>query len=462
MNNFRDKRILDYIWNKLVTPITNLIPENALFPSNLVITEPLTLYVETTGDDGNLGTSDKPFRQIQAALEVLRGCDIRAPVTIRVGIGTFNGFSVPPLRVTRGLLSGTTVQGSVTIQGTMVAATLGSGTSTGTQTSSSSAVVNDTTQTWTVNALKGFLFQSSNFTTSTPIVANTATSITSLTSLSPSGTYTIWDWGTVILCNITSTATNQTAGVVFEHNAGAYPVSASTPGGLRIKNLKIDTSTGGNTCVQTGVGNTCLFDECQFYLASAGTATSAIQSSSTVGLSTFSPTRCYFNIERASGTASIVAGNFWPITSYFRGGNTTQTCFSVLSGPETTIYTASANVFEAFASVITMTIFAATPRPSQLYGTFINNTTVFSGQGIWSFRDSKSNFPSFPLTSSGNTTFITTSGWLKANIGSDIPSGLATTDLSINGATATLTTMRSNTPAAHPSTANAYGSVAYA
>jgi hypothetical protein len=35
MNNFRDKRILDYIWARLVTPLTNLIPENALIPSNL-------------------------------------------------------------------------------------------------------------------------------------------------------------------------------------------------------------------------------------------------------------------------------------------------------------------------------------------------------------------------------------------------------------------------------------------
>jgi hypothetical protein len=462
MNNFRDKRILDYIWARLVTPLTNLIPENALIPSNLVITEPLTLYVETTGDDAGLGTIDKPFRQIQAALEVLRGCDIRALVTIRVGLGTFNGFSIPKLNVTRGLLSGTTNQGGVVIQGTLAAATLGTGTSTGTQTSSTSAVMNDTTQTWTSNALKGLLFQSSNFTSPTPIVANTATSITSISAQTPTGTYTIWDWGTTILCNCTATATNSLAGCVYEHGSMQGTAAASSVGVVRVKWMKFNTGLGGNIAVQIGAGNMALFDECQFYLATAGSSVTLVQSGSTVGSSTFNPSRCYFNIEKAGGTGSAVAGNNWPVACYFKGGNNTQTVFNILSGPETTVYTASVNVFETLASVISMTAFAATPRPGQLYGTFINNTTVFTGQGIWSFRDSVSNFPSFPLVSAGNTTFITTSGFLKANIGSDIPSGLATTDLSINGATSTLTAMRSSSPAVFPTTPNAYGSCAYA
>lgn len=55
---------------------------------------PTTFYVETTGNDLNPGTADKPFKTVQAAIDSLRGSTITAAVTIKIGIGQFDGFFV--------------------------------------------------------------------------------------------------------------------------------------------------------------------------------------------------------------------------------------------------------------------------------------------------------------------------------------------------------------------------------
>ena len=62
--------------------------------SNTTIDEPLTLYVETTGNDLNPGTQDRPFKTIQAAIDSLVGKQIVANVTIRVGAGEFDGVYI--------------------------------------------------------------------------------------------------------------------------------------------------------------------------------------------------------------------------------------------------------------------------------------------------------------------------------------------------------------------------------
>ena len=93
MGSFKENRALSVIWDKLQSFLGYSGVSNPWL-ANTTIDEPLTLYVETTGNDLNPGTVDKPFKTIQGALATLQNTLINAAVTIQIGAGTFDGFVV--------------------------------------------------------------------------------------------------------------------------------------------------------------------------------------------------------------------------------------------------------------------------------------------------------------------------------------------------------------------------------
>lgn len=179
-------------------------------------TAPLSWFVETTGNDvtgdGSVGA---PFATVEGALAKLRELTgptarIRHLVDIVVGIGTFPGFLVQGWEMDP---ADNSLPCGIRISGTLVNATLPSGTPTGTFTAVTVgqsttdvvySVVEDNTQNWPVNGLRGLAIEVLTGTSATsflPIIANTATTITVPQNFafgSVGGTYAIRDFGTVL------------------------------------------------------------------------------------------------------------------------------------------------------------------------------------------------------------------------------------------------------------------------
>lgn len=179
-------------------------------------TAPLSWFVETTGNDttgdGSIGA---PFATVGGALNKLRSLvgatqRINHLVDITVGIGNFPGFLVQGWEMDP---ADNTLPCGIRIAGTFVNATLPSGTPTGTFTAVTAgqattdvvyAVLTDSTQSWPVNGLRGYMLEILTGTSSTtilPIISNTATTVTvpSTGALgSIGGTYAIRDFGTVL------------------------------------------------------------------------------------------------------------------------------------------------------------------------------------------------------------------------------------------------------------------------
>lgn len=121
-------------------------------------TAAVDLYVETTGNDNNPGTADKPFATIQGALDSLPKV-VRHPVTINVGAGNFAGAYVSGFSVENA--ESPTAGMGLHIKGTLGTVTPTTGSATGTLTSATAAAtwVNPTATVtgagWTVNDFKG-------------------------------------------------------------------------------------------------------------------------------------------------------------------------------------------------------------------------------------------------------------------------------------------------------------------
>jgi hypothetical protein len=114
-----------------------------------VTTENISLYVETTGnDENNCLTVATACATVQEAINRIPGYIIHT-VTITVGAGTFSAFNVDSFRVGPG--------GMLTIQGTLGAPTITTGTTTGTCTGGSGLDCEDGGQTWTADDLRGYI-----------------------------------------------------------------------------------------------------------------------------------------------------------------------------------------------------------------------------------------------------------------------------------------------------------------
>lgn len=200
-------------------PATN--PSSPVTLGQLQTTAPVSLYVETTGNDTNSCTSVlMPCLTIQGAIDKLPK-RVKHPVTIAVGAGSFDGavltgvtFEFPASTAAPpGGLGGAYFY----LKGTFVAPTLTTGTTSGTATSgtagtSSTATfgtLTDTSQAWTPNELVGLLVERTTGTGSTTsilpnryvIVANTSDTLTiagTWTAPNATSTYAIRDWATTI------------------------------------------------------------------------------------------------------------------------------------------------------------------------------------------------------------------------------------------------------------------------
>lgn len=457
MATFKTLTAWNSIWDRVASVIGgNFTVESPFGAGPLVIDEPLTLYVETTGSDSNPGTAAKPFLTVQAALNYLKPFLIAAVVQIRVGIGTFDGFSVPDIKIqNRG-----NITGSLSVIGTMGLATLSTGSATGTATSTSANTVNDTGQSWTSSELIGKYSLSGTIGVNelyNPIVSATSTSFVAVTT---SGTtYGIYEPLTVIVnnCRLAGTSSANTCVVL-----GMVQT-------VSIQRMKLETSgVSGNAFTNNGIaGHSTSIVEVTLSLPSAGASTTGIVLFSG---GKFSASRCVFDLKKAASTAiSVSAGSVTVSFSYVKGADKTQNCFVYSVGGAATsadgvgAITTSSVVFDNLKSVIApVSVFCGPIYNSVISGLFINCDIICNtirGQA-W-FIDIHANQPSFPFASSGNNTFILIDKNATVQVYSSVPSGLATTDISVNGATSTLAAMRALTPKVFPAAANAYGSYVY-
>lgn len=122
-------------------------------------TGPLSLYVSSTGSDANSClTVGSPCLTIQAALARVPK-RIFHPVTVTVGAGTFAGFNINGFTIHPA--ANESLGSYLDVRGTLINATLGSGTSTGTISSTVGGsitawgTITDSGQAWTPNALRG-------------------------------------------------------------------------------------------------------------------------------------------------------------------------------------------------------------------------------------------------------------------------------------------------------------------
>ena len=145
----------------------------------------MNIYVATTGLNTNPGTLAQPFRTVQAAIDSVPRT-VRHLVTINIAAGNYAGFVADGFDFKTG--SAGTLVGMI-LRGTYTNATLAAGTASGTVTAAASGnsatpsfgTLSDSTQTWTVNALKGYHLRISagpGVGLVWPIASNTATEIT--------------------------------------------------------------------------------------------------------------------------------------------------------------------------------------------------------------------------------------------------------------------------------------------
>jgi hypothetical protein len=461
-NSIKVTREWNKIWEKLQGLLGFSGVSSPFLDGPAVIDEPLTIYVETTGNDNNPGTLSAPFKTIRASLEYLTQFIIRAPVTVQVGLGDFDGFTLPPMKIERASKAGEAfVGGSVTVQGTLT--TLYAGIAT----SGSASTLNDTGQNWGVNSLRGKVIQTGTSSSYSVIVSNTATQVISMTSVTGSGAYVIADWGTNIIPNCpTSTAASLNTGVLIDNGSG---VEGQTAGSVTLKwlhfngNLSTTTETHLRSTSPNGASLNIL--ESKFSIPTAKSMTTAVSAGFAAG--SLSVTRCFFDLEKPSSVGiSVLSGRYRVTSCVMYGSNQTQVgiAYTANASSNATYDSTAANYYENLGTVYngTGTGIGLLSLSQTMAGTFVNNVNVLTAShGDWMIFDSKINFPSFPVVSTGNTNFIILTKNARAMVHSNIPSGIATNELSVNGVVDTLATMRAASPRIFPTTPNVYGSYVY-
>lgn len=322
-------RALARAGNTLALEAVNSIDNEIL---NNGTTAPITLYVNaTTGKDTNPGYALMPFKNPQAALDSLPK-DILHLVTILCAAGNYNGYICQGFRI-GGAVAG--AQAGLNFQGTYEIATPPTGTGSGTLTSSVTGVsatgtftvLNDTTQSWTTDSLKGMLFHVISGTSIGnyfPIVSNTATSITVATTaaIGTTSTYTIENSLSVITTSIRAPTTipASTAQAVTQGSLGGshFINNTSSRGNvaIRVEGFKYAIVTASTTFGLNAQGPSSMtVTRCQFM---TGVVAALVNVN---GPGSFTLQGCYVN-STTSGT-SVNIGNdlyFASITSCFIAG----------------------------------------------------------------------------------------------------------------------------------------------
>jgi hypothetical protein len=451
MGSFKENRTLSVIWDKLQSLLGYSGVSNPLL-ANTTIDEPLTLYVETTGNDLNPGTADKPFKTIQAAIDLVAGRPIKAAVTVLVGPGTFDGFSVNNIQIPDNTTGG--VAGSFTIKGSVAASTLTTGTATGTATGGADTYLVDSTQNWTPGELKGkFLVMPLSFNGSrhVSIFDNTSDTIYFTNQSTGAGmTYTIQEPTTWISKTVaTSTVANATCVSV----GGGNDCRSSTQ--IVVQNLGFNVSSGSAITASALAGGSFLIDGCKIITSGSGVAVVS------TGMGVLSISFCSIEtsgtgtqISLGSGFSTRVAFN-----SYIRKtGAVGGTAVSLILN---TYCSMTAAVIENFATGVRVGSGTSVSTGAGLAMTnsaSCKNCTVgidVSGKGAVAYFNS----PQY-IVHTNNTTWLSVSKGASATISSITPTG-SSTEISVDGTTTTLAAMRALSPKAFPATPNAYGTVVY-
>lgn len=305
-----------------------------------VTTAPVTYYVSPTGSDSNPGTLALPFRQPTAALAKILGLRVRHLMKIELAAGTYNGFSIDDLWFDP-LDDGTAC--GVHVYGTLVNATLTTGSPTGTLTSVTTAVVStatftvftDSTQAWTVDELRGKhveILSGTGVGQVLPIISNTATSLTVPVQLATSAagaTYAIRDCGSIITAP--ALAAGNLAGANGFPSAGAATsagIIIAAPQGqmrsthLRIEMLKVDLASPLSTYIDMlvmGAQALTRVERMQLVTNGGQSCLNILGAGSFLfnNNSLFKPTAV--NMINAQGSALTASSNLSMVGNYIRG-----------------------------------------------------------------------------------------------------------------------------------------------
>lgn len=486
MANLKTKRLWDEAWSKLsnffFTP--SAFVESPFGAGPVEITEPLTLYVETTGNDGNPGTADRPFATIQAAFNSLLSKSLLAKVTILVGAGSFSAFSIDYnlLKMPFGSVNSDNNYG-VNIEGTLVPATLTTGTTTGNVGASGSAVVDlagvltDATQTWTVDQLKGKFIRFGGLANSVyPIISNTATTLTyAINGTFNNTAYEILEHGTNIdTGSVTPFASSITADQFRVILANAPNFRTTNTNEVRFLNI---TSPSGTNAKAVLLYGTVAMASCRLYK-------SAVASTPAIHMSGIRPTllRSVVQVEATNAigiqaTGELIGGI---VNSCLVNTNSTNNTLGIntLNANTPSVLNLSSTTIYGFATGLTASC------PAQINGgqalRFLNCTTAISIGGQTNIHHSSAAVigyfntcgtiasiagPFFLHLATGTTGVTNTNGVVatqgaRCKIAATTTLG-ATNELSVDGVAGTLATMRGNSPKVFPLTPNAYGTYIY-
>lgn len=490
MANLKTKQFWDNVWTRISTMLN--APVGALespFDSiPLDIDEPTTFFVETTGNDINNGLfQDRAFRTVQKVIDYLKKFTIKAPVTIKVGAGTFAGFILEGLKFeTGGVLI---IEGTATVlyTGTIASTSVNNGIVT--VTDSGAAFSSDEHKGRILKAVTPFSPTFDNY-VYRPVYQNTANTV-----LCP-------NWSTVAFASNSTQYQILRLDTKFEMNAlqpmavqiGHYSSGSwGSPDSKQLAPITLSLLEFSTTEAPSGISfyavtqdsNTdCCLRGCRFLTSHQGIPllgqnTNESKRGDINSLTTnvdFKTTilGCYFENTVSSGAVwgITVRSNYSLRDNYFRKTQTNGTCWSVLGGAGSvgsTGYTAGnildggsvaigtsagVNILISRCALVNVTIGVNIINSVNvgLTSCQINTTTGISIQ-----QNGYANVSSCAITATTGITLITGSR-AQINSASTIT---ATTELSVEGVTSTLATMRGNSPKIFPTTANVYGSYVY-
>lgn len=438
MANLKTRQTWKNIWDRLTAQISvNAIGESPMDSIPATITEPLTLYVETTGNDVNAGTLDAPYRTIQAAIDSLKNTEIAANVTIKVGVGNFDGFALEGLKIS----SASSTTPRVVIQGTPVSEVTGTCTS---QIVNGLNVITDNTKNWIPDEHVGkqILASSGGAPITTICFANTATTLSVLTTVGSYTSYEILRLASVI--QSVARPGNTATAIFVGDNSNTYEQSIQVDS-VTLTRSNVPAASIAN-CVN--VRGTCYFNNC-FVDTSAGNA-----GTSTAFLMNYGLLQTARVVVKSNGSSGFSTAQISGLQKIYCTATAVANCATGFSINDSCVLTTNIAVARNCT-----TGFAVSGGKMVANGQVLRIDTCTTGAlasdhgDIWSLSVCS-------WYGTGNTLVygLTTGGTIRTTGVSTIT---GTTEINVDGVTATIATMRGNTPKIFPLTPNPYGTYIY-
>lgn len=431
------------------------------------IEQPLSLYVDQSGNDSNDGDVTRPFQTIQAALNYLRTYVIHDVVTVNIAAGTYDGFALDDHTV--GYVDGKITK--LELVGAITAVDSGTATAlTPSSLSNAVAILTDAGKAWTVNAYADMYLEVtlSGVLTYLPIVSNTATSITVVAgslSLNP-GVYRVISLATIV-AGVPVTQPGSTTGkTTIQINGNCV---TDTGAAINLKLLDVRATAASSTRAVTMRGPTAAvqFESC---LLSNPGLTSGLLASATEGR--LALTRCNFIVSGntlgvsavTSGTMSASltingckfasAGNAAVSAGGMSNSSVTNSYFGTCAIGLTVI--AGANMLLSNTGFVGTTVGVNATNSSSFsafFANFLNCSTAVQAS-------ENAAIGAATIHGSGNTNIITATlgGRFRLAAGATISGG---NEISVDGVITTIAAMRALSPKCFPATPNVYGSYVY-